>query len=96
MVNRVSTDSGSAEESREYLKKCLDRYHFKYTMREEGIFVKIDSTMDALPLLEEMRGLLQGFEVIQGTMDDVFLNVKKKMDDVSEQDVKEDENEKVC
>ena len=80
----------------EEIKKCLDGRHFEYTIREEGILVKIDSTLDALPLLQEMRGMLQGFEVIQGTMDDVFLNVTKKMDDVFVQDAKEDENEKVC
>ncbi len=95
-VKRVSVKPKSAADCREEIKKCLDGRHFEYTIREEGILVKIDSTLDALPLLQEMRGMLQGFEVIQGTMDDVFLNVTKKMDDVFVQDAKEDENEKVC
>ena len=47
--------------------------------------LKIGSTMETLPLLDKMKEMLHGFEVIQGTMDDVFLNVTK-----------EDGNEKVC
>lgn len=35
---------------------------------------KISSTMDALPIVEEKKNVLSGFEVIQGNMDDVFLN----------------------
>lgn len=92
VIDKAETDMDVREE----IKNRLDRHHFEYTMREEGIHVKIDNTLDALPLLEEMREMLQGFEVIQGTMDDVFLNVTKKMDDALKQDVKEDENEKVC
>lgn len=69
----------------EEIQKCLKAHQLEYTMGEEGILVKIDNTMAALPLLDEMKGSLQGFEVIQGTMDDVFLNVTE-----------ENENEKVC
>lgn len=67
------------------IQDCLTGHGLEYGIREEGILVKIDSTMQALPLLEEMQEMLQGFEVIQGTMDDVFLNVTK-----------EDGNEKIC
>lgn len=67
------------------LHECLTGHQLEYTMREEGILVKIENTMAALPLLNEVQEMLQGFEVIQGTMDDVFLNVTK-----------ENENEEVC
>lgn len=36
--------------------------------------VQVASTMEAMPLLKEKEALLAGFEVIQGNMDDVFLN----------------------
>ncbi len=39
-----------------------------------GIELTLDSTLDALPLLERVRNQINGFEVIQGNMDDVFLN----------------------
>lgn len=53
----------------------------KCSMTEEGILLKIGSTMSSLPLLEKLKEMLQGFEVIQGTMDDVFLNVTKEAED---------------
>lgn len=39
-----------------------------------GVEVQLPATLDALPLLDAARGLYDGFEVIQGNMDDVFLN----------------------
>ena len=50
----------------------------EYTVSDEVIRVKLGSTLEALPLLKELRPLIQGFEVIQGTMDDVFLNITEK------------------
>ena len=40
---------------------------------DNGLTVAVSSTMEALPILEKVRDLIDGFEVIQGTMDDVFL-----------------------
>ena len=31
-------------------------------------------SLSALPILNEVRELMDGFEVVQGSMDDVFLN----------------------
>lgn len=67
------------------VRQHLKKFGQEYTMSEESIFVQIGNTMSALPLINEMQGMLQGFEVIQGTMDDVFLNVTK-----------EDGNEEAC
>lgn len=41
--------------------------------RNEEIFV--DSTLDALEIVQRCREEIAGFEVIQGNMDDVFVNV---------------------
>ena len=40
----------------------------------QGLEFGIRSTMDALPVLTAAEGCFDGFEVIQGDMDDVFLN----------------------
>ena len=42
--------------------------------------VRMDHTLSAIPLVEELKQGIEGFEVIQGTMDDVFLNVTKSME----------------
>lgn len=45
-------------------------------LREEsfGYSMEIDGTLNALDVLDKVRGQITGFEVIGGTMDDVFLN----------------------
>lgn len=43
-----------------------------------GLELGIRSTLDALPVLEAAKGCCSGFEVIQGNMDDVFLNAVGK------------------
>lgn len=45
--------------------------------KEDSYLLPMNSTLSSLPLLEKTKSLLQGFEVIQGTMDDVFLNAMK-------------------
>ncbi|MCI8648413.1 MAG: ABC transporter ATP-binding protein [Firmicutes bacterium] len=42
--------------------------------REGRLFIPVDTTMAAIPILEGSRELIDGFEVIQGSLDDVFLN----------------------
>jgi len=69
----------------ETIQSELKKRQLNYSQREEGILVSIENTMSALDILDGMRQRIQGFEVIQGTMDDVFLNVTK-----------EDGNETVC
>lgn len=47
-----------------------------------GLEITINSTMDALPIVSEVKERIDGFEVIQGNMDDVFLNaVGKALED---------------
>ena len=58
----------------------LNGFHLEYSIKKERILVKIENTLSAMPLLEKMKYKIQGFEVIQGTMDDVFLNVAAGMD----------------
>lgn len=63
-------DSGTPFELKEkYAKDRLNLYH-----KEECKSIAIDSTLDALPILQKHLGNIDGFEVIQGNMDDVFIN----------------------
>ena len=39
-----------------------------------GMEVTVGSTLEALPILTAVKDRIEGFEVIQGNMDDVFLN----------------------
>ena len=55
--------------------QCLEQRRMKFKWKEERVSVVIEDTMAALPLLKELHALIKGFEVIQGTMDHVFLQV---------------------
>ena len=38
----------------------------------------LESSLEALPILQRMKPDISGFELLQGSMDDVFLNVTGK------------------
>ena len=57
------------------IKEELTRNEIEFKEKEDFISVRLKSTMEAVPLIEKLKGKINGFEVIQGTMDDVFLNV---------------------
>lgn len=46
-----------------------------YSVEGEKAVIDIPDTMSALPLLTKIQDMISGFEVVQGTLDDVFLNV---------------------
>ena len=56
----------------------LDRMERNYKIIADTVEVELRSTMDALPLIEACREYLNGFEVVRGTMDDVFITVTGK------------------
>lgn len=52
----------------------LDKLGYEHIEREGIVIVPLKATVDALPILEKLGEKINGFEVVQGTMDDVFLN----------------------
>lgn len=58
------------------LSKALEKRNFVKT--DFGYSVYLDNTMQALELLEKTRNNISGFECINGSMDDVFLNAAGK------------------
>jgi multidrug/hemolysin transport system ATP-binding protein len=56
----------------------LSNRQISFKEKQDYISLKLQATMEAIPLLEELKEKIKGFEVIQGSMDDVFLNVTGK------------------
>lgn len=50
----------------------------KYGLESNCIKISVNTTKDALPIIQSLDGLYDNFEVIQGSMDDVFLNITGK------------------
>ena len=60
------------------VRECLDTQGLRYRKVAETLTLSIQSSMEALPIIERCREYLTGFEVTKGTMDDVFLAVTGK------------------
>ena len=54
------------------------------TRESYGYSMELSRTLDALAVLDRVRGDIDGFEVINGTMDDVFLNAAGRKLDTTE------------
>ncbi len=60
------------------LQKYLDERKVQWEVKTDYMDVRIGSTLEALPLLHPVSGQIESFEVLYGTMDDVFLNITGK------------------
>ena len=74
---RLMAKPGMAAALEERLEE--KQYNLSGQGREERIFeIFLKDSMMALPVLKETEELLDGFELVQGSMDDVFLNITGK------------------
>ena len=65
-----------SKEKEENIKNFFKEDTYKTT--KYGARVYLNSSIEAIKVIEPVKDLIDGFEVIQGNMDDVFLNVTKK------------------
>lgn len=63
---------------RQALLAALAEKQIAYTVTGERVAIRLNTTMDALPLLDTLRGSIAGFEVLGGTMDDAFICITGK------------------
>jgi multidrug/hemolysin transport system ATP-binding protein len=71
----------SGDQERRKGESCLAQMGKRWNVRQEALVVSLDDSLEALPVLNMLRERhigLDGFEVVQGTMDDVFLHVTGK------------------
>ena len=65
-------------EQKGQLEQMVKESRFPCKSKGEKLIVTIPKTISAIPLLSAIENLIEGFEVVQGTMDDVFLNVTNR------------------
>lgn len=58
--------------------EIADKYQMTYKEKTNHITISIPDTMSAIPILTELSPYIRSFEVVQGTMDDAFLNITGK------------------
>lgn len=57
------------------LENVLTENKISYRLEDDSVILLLSNTMESLPVLDKVKPFIDGFEVIQGSMDDVFLNV---------------------
>jgi multidrug/hemolysin transport system ATP-binding protein len=62
----------------ELVVKTLTAMGNSCEVKNDTVRVQLESTMQALPLLEKCRDSIRGFQVIEGNMDDAFIKVTGK------------------
>lgn len=67
---RIITAGTPFELKEKYAKDRLKLYY-----KAESVNIPVESTLEAVPIIQKHMGEIEGFEVIQGNMDDVFVNV---------------------
>lgn len=60
------------------LTDYLEEKQLPYQKKEEYLQICVKDSLTAIPILGEVHPLLEGFEMVQGSMDDVFLNITGK------------------
>ena len=60
------------------IERRLKEMQLNYTKKEDYFVISVKDSLAALPILSEMKEYIGGFEMVQGSMDDVFLNVTGK------------------
>ena len=61
--------------NKQSLDSLLAGFPFKWTKAGDYYELALTDTLDAIAVVEKLRDQLQDFEVLHGTMDDVFLNI---------------------
>lgn len=61
------------------LEEVLMKLQCTYKKREEYYVVSLADSMLSLPILNEVSEIIMGYEMLQGSMDDVFLNITGKV-----------------
>ncbi|MHB1316009.1 MAG: ABC transporter ATP-binding protein [Christensenellales bacterium] len=62
----------------EALKVLLNQLNLSYAPVADRFVIKLQSTMEALAVIESCKHVISGFEVLNGTMDDAFIAITGK------------------
>lgn len=57
------------------LEALLKEKGVEYRVKAQEAVIRLSHTVEAIPLIDALRGEIDGFEVVRGSMDDVFINL---------------------
>ena len=64
------------------LEKVLKKDKVEYFLSNEAININLETCFEGLPYIEKYKEYISEFEIIRGSMDDVFVNITgRELDD---------------
>ncbi|GHU63716.1 ABC transporter [Clostridia bacterium] len=78
LKNKYTRDMLKIYEPSPRLVKYLQYYHIPCRLQQSALLIPIKSPSSTIELLTKIRGEIKAFEVIHGTLDDVFLQLTEK------------------
>lgn len=60
------------------IEEIIRSIGYTFETHVDTVIVPLKSTMEALPILEQCKDYIIGFQVMKGTMDDAFINITGK------------------
>ncbi|MCM1143395.1 MAG: ATP-binding cassette domain-containing protein [Blautia sp.] len=67
-----------ADKREEEFWAALEKEKIPFYRKEDCAVIEVKESLSALPMIQRIHTLLGGFELVKGSMDDVFLNVTGK------------------
>ena len=56
----------------------LSLNNYNFSVGNNNVIIDIENTLESIKILENCREYIESFEVIKGSMDDVFINITRK------------------
>lgn len=65
------------DEKSDFIENYLKENNYEFFIQNNDITIEINTTLESIKIIDDCRIYINSFEVIKGSMDDVFLNITK-------------------
>ena len=65
------------DEKSDFIENYLKENNYEFFIQNNNITIEINTILDSIKIIDDCRIYINSFEVIKGSMDDVFLNITK-------------------
>ena len=65
------------DEKSDFIENYLKENNYEFFIQNNNITIEINTTLESIKIIDGCRIYINSFEVIKGSMDDVFLNITK-------------------
>ena len=61
-----------------FFMQYLSLNNYNFSVGNNNVIIDIENTLESIKIIEDCREYIESFEVIKGSMDDVFINITRK------------------